>query len=112
ALLLHLSKVSNAISINPSELALDYLSNSEILAELADAGISLQPVYKLLWKHIFVVEILRNVHSQLRDNREAPGFWRNLLGSFSQDAKDQARKEALQYLAQYGDSFWQTTDYR
>jgi len=112
ALLLHLRRHSHTITINPHELALDYLSNSSILTELANAGISLQPFYKLLWKHVFVVEILRNAHSQLRDSREAPGFWRNLLNSFSPSAKDQASKAALQYLAEYGDSFWQTTEYR
>ena len=112
ALFIHLAEMSETIVISPDELAIGHLCNSDLLNQLNDTGISLLPLYKLLWKHVFVVEVLRARHQQLREGESAPGFWRNLLNSFSKNAKEQTNKEALQYLSQYGDNFWQTTEYR
>lgn len=112
ALFIRLSEQVNTIVINPDELALDYLSNSEILKQLHECGISLTPFYKLLWKHVFAVEVLRQRHEQLREGENAKGWWRNFLNSFSRSVPDQTSKESLEYLTQFGDNFWQTTDYR
>jgi hypothetical protein len=112
ALFIRLSEQANTIVINPDELALDYLSNSEILKQLHECGISLTPFYKLLWKHVFAVEVLRQRHEQLREGENAKGWWGNFLNGFSRSVPDQTSKEALEYLTQFGDNFWQTTDYR
>lgn len=112
ALFMRLGEKAHTIVISPDELALDHLSNSELLKQLHDCGISLTPLYKLLWKHVFVVEVLRDRHQQLRESDNAHGFWRTFLSSFSANPTDQTRKAALEYLSEFGDKFWQTTEYR
>ena len=47
------------ISIEPRELALTYVSNSSVIKYFSDLGVNLDPFYKLLWRHVLTVEILR-----------------------------------------------------
>jgi hypothetical protein len=59
ALLLRLAgSQDRVISVRPESLALAYISNSTILQFLSDLGIKLDIFFKLLWRHVFTVEIL------------------------------------------------------
>lgn len=74
--------------IEPENLSLNYLSNSSILRYLEEQNIHLDLFYKLLWKHIFLIEIISlkfNSNSALRD------WFDKYFGS-------KAEKTALQYL--------------
>ena len=51
---------TNAIVINPETLAFNYLTNSTILQFFLEAGVKLDLFFKLLWRHVFTVELLRN----------------------------------------------------
>ena len=50
---------NRVISIEPNELALTYVSNSSVIGYLSNLGVNLDPFYKLLWRHVLTVEILK-----------------------------------------------------
>ena len=52
---------NHAIQISPEHLALTYVSNSTILRFFSSAGVNLDPLFKLLWRHVLTVEVLRRL---------------------------------------------------
>lgn len=108
ALLLKLNdREERAFFVNPENLALSYVSNSTILRFLLDLGISLDIFFKLLWRHVFAVELI-----QKRFNIEDENKAINWLDFFRKSGESKKRKEAVDYLNKWGSSFWKTTDYR
>lgn len=100
------------IVMNPNELALTYISNSTILSYFAGLGINLDPFYKLLWRHVFTVEILNRLFYQ-----QAPAaqdsLWDKLRGVFSGTSRDDKEmKQAVDYLESWGEKFWNETELR
>jgi hypothetical protein len=82
--------------IEPENLSLSYLSNSSILRYLEQQNIYLDLFYKLLWKHIFLVEIVSlkfNSQGALKD-------W------FNKNFGTKAEKTALKYLKDWNNSFF------
>src|SRR5260221_8298891 len=47
------------IKIAPESLALSYISENTSLRFFIELGLNLEPFYRLLWRHIFTVEIIR-----------------------------------------------------
>ncbi len=100
------------ISIEPSELALTYVSNSTVIKYFSDLGVNLDPFYKLLWRHVLTVEVLRK-HFESHASNEKKGIWNSLLERFpDQTRKDKNAKQAVQYLREWGEQFWEETEYR
>ena len=96
------------IKIAPEGLALTYISNSDVLGFFMAAGVNMDLFYRLLWRHVFAVEIIREhyhiVNEQSRD-------------SFLAKIKDRifgnkSRQDAIQYLLKWGESFWKESEYR
>src|SRR6266705_539862 len=57
----------HVICIDPQELALQYLANSTVIRHLEGLGVSLDIFYRLLWRHVFAVELIRlkyNLHNE------------------------------------------------
>lgn len=46
-------------TLNPEQMSLTYLTNSTILTYLRKLDVSIGFFYKVLWKHVFIVEILK-----------------------------------------------------
>ncbi len=100
------------IMLNPSELALTYISNSTILGYFASLGINLDPFYKLLWRHVFTVEILNRLFYQRAPVAQDP-LWDKLRGVFSGSSRDDKEmKQAVDYLESWGEKFWNETELR
>ena len=100
------------ISIEPHELALTYVSNSTVIRYFSDLGVNLDPFYKLLWRHVLTVEILRR-HFETHANNETEGLWSFLIEYFSgQTHRDKNAKQAVSYLREWGEKFWVETEYR
>ncbi len=110
ALLHHLkSTEEHVIEINPEHLSLNYISNSDILQTLSKSGVKLDLFYSLLWKHVFTVELLR--HKFHLSNEEKTRSWiSNLIASFRKT--NQSKERAISYLKNWGDKFWEETEYR
>ncbi|MGJ5817013.1 P-loop ATPase, Sll1717 family [Paludibaculum fermentans] len=110
ALLLHFSEnTSRVIEIKPESLALAYISNSTILQFVNQLGVNLNIFFKLLWRHVFTVEILK-AHFHLESERATLNLIDRLTSLFS--GKNQRHAQALNYLQKWGSTFWEETDYR
>lgn len=101
-------RVENLIIIRPESLALTYISNSNVIKFFIEAGVKMDIFYRLLWRHVFVVEILK---ARFRIDTEASkitfvdSLWRLV-------PKRKQHEEALEYLRNWGESFWKETEYR
>ncbi len=104
-----LERSVTAISIKPESLALAYISNSTILQFVHSLGVSLDIFFKLLWRHVFTVEVIK-AHFHLDSPNAKEGLVEWLRGVFSD--KKRHHEKALAYLEQWGTKFWEQTDYR
>jgi hypothetical protein len=92
----------------PEDLAINYLSNNEFLQFFSSSGLNLDMFYKLLWRHILIVEIIK-MHYQITDELTQKSFLNSFFNLFS---KNKAKTEALKYLIDWGKEFWKESDYR
>ncbi|WP_199740039.1 P-loop ATPase, Sll1717 family [Acidovorax sp. FJL06] len=97
----------NAIEVKAEDLSLNWISNSDIIQFFENAGVKLDLFYQLLWKHVFVVELLKRRY-RITD-RDPKGFLTNFHELFR---RDPAKQRAIQYLEQWGDKFWLDTEMR
>lgn len=114
ALLWHLKNIrkNKVIELNPDELALTYTANSDILNFFSGININLDPFFKLLWRHIFVVEILKK-HMDLYGNEQKVNLFDKLSAFFSGSSKsNKEAQKAIDYLKTWGEKFWLETEYR
>jgi hypothetical protein len=108
ALLIRLEQTfTNTISIPPESLALSYITSSNVLSFVSELGVKLDIFFRLLWRHVFAVEILRS-HFRLRSDKDRPGFLARIRALVS----DRRYNKALEYLENWGESFWEDPDYR
>lgn len=98
----------NVIDLPPETLSLNYISNSDVLKFFETAGVKLDIFYQLLWRHVFTVELLRQKFS-IRDESSKKTFISRLRDIF---LRDRAKQKAIDYLQQWGEKFWQETEYR
>ena len=109
ALLLQLSELEDrCIEVRPESLALSYISNSNILQFFAELGVQLDIFFRLLWRHVFTVEILKH-HFNVENETASRNVIQRLLDAVTGDKN---HKKAIEYLQQWGRSFWQETEYR
>lgn len=109
ALLRQLMKTAeHAVELSPEALALNYVNNSEVLKFFEEAGVNLDVFYSLLWRHIITVELLKARYTINTDAKQT-----SFLERMSQIlSRDKAKERALNYLTEWGDRFWEETDYR
>jgi len=94
--------------LKPENLSLTYISNSTILKFLLDLDVNLDLFFKLLWRHVLAVELLKH-HFSLNSQKEADSWFQTLRNKLSSDKRNQ---DGLKYLEKWGSSFWKETDYR
>ncbi len=98
---------ANAFEIRAEDLSLNWISNSDIIQFFESAGVKLDLFYQLLWKHVFVIELLkRRYRITEKDPRGFLSNFRDVL------QRDRAKQRAVDYLEQWGDRFWQDTEIR
>ncbi len=98
---------NNVVRLDPEQLALNYLSTSTVLLFLTELGLDLDLFFGLLWRHVVVVEVLRS-RFRIKDNESKQHFF-NIFATLFQSQKQQ---RALEYLDQWGSSFWLDTEER
>lgn len=96
------SREENVIEIEPEELALNYISHSNVINLLEECGVTLDPFYQLLWKHIFVVELLRRKFA-INDEYGLQKFRDSLVSVFK---KDKLKEAGMKYLDEWQGKFW------
>lgn len=108
ALLNQLVEEENAIEINPEALSFNYLTNSTILKFFLDAGVKLDLFFKLLWRHVFTVELLKKKYHITNESAKKT-FLERIRNIITPDKK---KERAVNYLLQWGEKFWESTEYR
>jgi hypothetical protein len=109
ALLTRLREVEpHVVQVLPESLSIVYVSNSNIIRFFSDMGVNLDIFYKLLWRHVLVVEILKERYQITNEERKLAWLeqlWRLVV-------KNKKNEKALGYLRQWGEDFWKETEYR
>jgi len=95
------------IRIKPESLALSYISNSNILKYVLQLGVRLDIFFRLLWRHVFTVEIIK-AHFNIHTEEQKASF----IDRFKNLFRDRRHQKALEYLENWGKSFWEETEYR
>ncbi|HEY8356216.1 MAG TPA: ATPase [Ramlibacter sp.] len=101
-------KAENCIQIDPADLALGYISNSNVIAFFSGLGVNFDLFYRFLWRHVLCVELL-NYHYNVRkkgDFERAIETFRDMIGA------NPAKQAALDYLRTWGGQFWEQTQER
>lgn len=102
------SREDHVINLIPEQLALSYLSNSEVVRFFENAGANLDLFYQLLWRHVLVVELLKHKYKITNDIAQR-SFLTSLTHIFS---RDKTKEQAVKYLREWGENFWNETEYR
>lgn len=103
---------SGVVRLAAQQLALTYVANSTILNFFAQLNVNLDPFFKLLWRHVITVEILQRYFSKESAN-ESPSLIERLKSLFNGTTKrDKEMRQAIDYLAKWGQDFWLDTEYR
>lgn len=98
----------NVIRLDPESLALNFISNSNIIQVFEGLNIKLDVFYQLLWRHVLSVELIKTKKS-LHDEQVSRNWFSSILASFRTNKK---KEKALRYLFEYGESFWADTEER
>jgi len=101
------NKAERVILIPPESLSLSYISNSTILKFVENLGVNLDIFYRLLWRHVFTVELTKK-HFNIQSEEDKKRFWKKIWLRFT----DQKNRKALEYLEEWGKTFWEETEYR
>lgn len=97
--------------IDPERMSLSFLSNSTILTYLRTEGVNLNFFYKLLWKHVFIVEIIKLYLDESESKKTS--FFQRLWETVSTGGKsDTVKKKAIDYAKTWSEEFWLKTEYR
>jgi len=97
----------NVIELPPQNLSLSYISNSDILKFFSAAGVNLDLFYQLLWKHVLTVELLKYKYKINSEEQK-----RSFLSKLFESKKDKSKEDAIKYLSDWGEKFWDETEYR
>lgn len=106
AILKYVERHKNNARIAPSEMALQYISNSEIMRFLNDIGADLDIFFQTIWKHVLCIEYIR-LRYQITDSKTSISWYRKLCDLLGGDEK---QKRALGYLKDWEGQFWITID--
>lgn len=95
------------LRIHPENLSMQYLTNSTIISYLVRNGVKLDPFFQLLWRHVLVMELVRDFFN-LRDEVGQRSFMHKVGDLFA----SRAAKQAMEYYSQWNPSFWESSDIR
>lgn len=109
ALLMRIRNTAGRVAeLSPETLSLHYVTNSNVLRFFEEAGVELDIFYALLWRHIIAVELLK-MKFDINDAAKQTQFFDWVKGLFT---RDKAKERALKYLSDWGNKFWEETEYR
>lgn len=107
ALLIELqNRVEHSKYLDPNDISIRYLEASDIIQFFGKLGIKLDLFYKILWRHILTIELLK-LKYDFKSSDDGQGVVSFLLPFVK---RDKVKQEALSYLKEWGDKFWLDTD--
>ncbi len=107
ALLLETSTtVEHSALLDPNDISIRFLEHSNIIQFFNEIGVKLDLFYRILWRHILTIELLK-LRYDLRSESENRSFISRINGWVQRDS---AKQRALDYFSEWGDKFWLETD--
>jgi len=107
AVLKHIQKtVLHCSNIDPSEMALNYVANSDALRFVQAIGGDLDVLFIALWRHVLCLEFIR-LKFNVNNEAKSTSVYRRIIDAFKLDAR---RQRAIEYLKQWQGNFWITID--
>lgn len=104
------SNESNIKRIDPEQLSLRHLSNSNIISYFKSLDIKLDLFYKVLWQHVFIVELIKLHYGN--GLYKTQSILEKIKYHFKGNPKNDRRKKAIDYLEKWEEEFWATTEHR
>ncbi|TBF75768.1 P-loop ATPase, Sll1717 family [Rhizobium leguminosarum] len=101
---IHRNKKTSLMS--PGEMAMTYISNSDVMRFLNDIGADLALFFQVIWKHALLVEFIR-LKFRIDTEGTSQSWFRSVWDRFS---GDRSKERALAYLEKYSGSLWVTMD--
>jgi hypothetical protein len=98
----------HVIRITPEDLSLPYITDLNVVRYLTDLSVHLDPLFIALWKHVFLIEVIKNRY-QVNSPEAKFNFVQNLRVKI---ARDKSKLAALDYLEEFEGRFWCETDER
>ena len=99
--------VDNPIQIDPTNISIRFLENSSIIQFLNELGIKLDLFYKLLWRHILVLELIKYRYN-IKNKNENKNFLMRISGWAGRNSEK--REMAISYFREWSEKFWQDTE--
>lgn len=99
----------NVIRLSPHSLSLNYVANNHLITFFEESGVNLSIFYGLLWKHILVVELLKQKFN-IKDETSQKNYMRHIRSIVYK--KDRIKELAVEYFETWGNKFWLTTEER
>jgi len=107
AILKYIERASeHSTHIDPSEMAMSYVYNSDTLRFVQSIGGDLDLLFLALWKHVLCIEFIRlkfSVNDEEKSHKIFRRFWERFTG-------DQRKEKSLKYLRDWEGRFWITMD--
>jgi hypothetical protein len=100
------STAEHASEIDPFDMSMSYVSNSDVLNFLYAIGADLDLLFQVLWKHVLCIEFIR-MRFSVKNEEASRGVFGWMVDQFSQDAR---RTKAVTYLREWEGKFWITMD--
>ena len=99
-------KVEHSSHLDPNYISSQYLERSHVVQFFDEIGVRLDLFYRILWRHILAVELLK-----LRYDIRSEADHQTLISRiYSWVERDMAKKQAFDYFREWGDKFWLNTN--
>lgn len=95
-----------SVKLDPNDISIRFLEHSDIIKFFIALDIKLDLFYKLLWRHLLVVEILK-LRYEIKSESEGLKIKDAIFNFFR---KDKAKNKSIEYFNEWGDKFWLDTD--
>ncbi len=92
--------------LDPNDISIRFLEQSDIIAFFEALNVNLDMFYKILWRHILIMELLKLRHD-IRSETDTNNFFSGIMSRLK---KDEVKKKAIEYFREWGDKFWIDTD--
>lgn len=99
-------KTEHSVFLNPNDISIRFLEHSNIILFHNELGIKLDLFYRILWRHILTVELLK-LRYNLKSEADNRSFIKRLYQLIE---RDKVKKKAFSYFSEWGDKFWLETD--
>lgn len=72
------TKHINIKKLDPNDISIGFLEHSDIISFFEELNVNLDMFYKVLWRHILIMELLKIRHD-IKSESDTNSFFSNLL---------------------------------